>query len=598
MVKNTLIGLGAAVGLFAACPAHAQKPDTAPSAPTVTLDQPRPSAGALDETALRYYASKRDLGRVEAEIRRLQALDPSWQPPKDLLAPKPATAAADETPVWDLAAKGKTAEARAKLAEIKRLNPTWTASPALEKHLSVQETRGGIQLASAARKWSTVAEIAGQHPELVACDTIDIMWTVAQAYGELGRKGEANDLFGKIIATCPNEKERQDTLLKASAYVSETQLAALLNQEAARSSTEGKPRFEQVRAQLERGNLSRKLTTAKGTRLDPTEVKSFEEETRAAKDGDGAVTLGWYYHNEKNHREAEKWFLYANALEPDENSAEGLVYTYLALKDRERAVDAAKPWSTSDKVRKALASDKGSAAKAKGKPATKAAAAATQRARGAPAVRAEPAGDAVAAAMRAATAAHARGASSDCLAQLNPVRELPGWTGAMAEMRGWCLLSLKRETEARMAFEEAKALGATTAGATPVSTGVSGTPNDEDNAQLGVILSRLQAGMVDEALRDLATSNLSRAKIAELHADALSQQAIRHYEAGHYAEALRLIDARNQVMPPRRDLEILRAYSLRQENRITEALDIFQQLDKLLSTPESREGIRVITGGY
>lgn len=158
----------------------------------------------------------------------------------------------------------------------------------------------------------------------------------------------------------------------------------------------------------------------------------------------------------------------------------------------------------------------------------------------------------------------------------------------MAQMRGWCLLSLKRETEAQLAFEEARALAVPT-----TATG----EKELESAQLGIIQSRLQSGMVEEAMRELATSNLSRAKVAELHADALSQQAIREYQAEHHWEALRLIEARNQYLPPRRDLEILRGYSLYHVNRTGEALEVFERLDKLLSTPELREGMRISRGG-
>lgn len=600
MVKGALIclsvSLAASVALLAPETAHAQKPDSHVSplaAPTVTLDQPQESGSGPDEAALRFYASKRDLDRVEAEIRRLQALDPNWQPPKDLMNPKLASAGVDETPIWELAAKGDIAAARAGLAEIKRKNPTWNTPPELEKHLAVQEVRKDLQLAGASKNWSRIVELAGRNGDLVSCGNIDIMWQVAQAHGELGHGADAFKLYRTIVETCANEKERQDTILKASANVDDAQVDELFRLESARSSPAGKTALDQVRSRLERGSFSRRLAESKGAKLSPERVKAFEEETRASKDSDGALTLGWFYHNESNHRDAEKWFVYANALNPDENSAEGLVYTYLALKDRQRAEEVAKPWlATSDKIKKALAVSKPPASKtrqAAAKTRTTVQSATVQSARAVtppdPAAIDAPE---MPRAMDGAVAAQARGASSDCLAHLNPVRGRPGWTSAMAQMRGWCLLSLKRETEAQLAFEEARALAIPT-----TATG----EKELESAQLGIIQSRLQSGMVEEAMRELATSNLSRAKVAELHADALSQQAVREYQAEHHWEALRLIEARNQYLPPRRDLEILRGYSLYHVNRTTEALEVFERLDKLLSTPESREGMRISRGG-
>ena len=41
----------------------------------------------IDDSALRYYATSRDLKRLGAEMRRLKTLYPDWQPPKDLFSP-------------------------------------------------------------------------------------------------------------------------------------------------------------------------------------------------------------------------------------------------------------------------------------------------------------------------------------------------------------------------------------------------------------------------------------------------------------------------------------------------------------------------------
>jgi cellulose synthase operon protein C len=55
--------------------------------------QPQRQAGApatsgpppIDESALRFYASRGEVARVASEIRRLRAAHPNWQPPADLL---------------------------------------------------------------------------------------------------------------------------------------------------------------------------------------------------------------------------------------------------------------------------------------------------------------------------------------------------------------------------------------------------------------------------------------------------------------------------------------------------------------------------------
>ena len=51
---------------------------------------------AVDESALRYYASLHNVTRANAEIRRLKALHPSWNPPTNIYSS--AGAGSDEDP--------------------------------------------------------------------------------------------------------------------------------------------------------------------------------------------------------------------------------------------------------------------------------------------------------------------------------------------------------------------------------------------------------------------------------------------------------------------------------------------------------------------
>ena len=44
--------------------------------------------GKVDESALRYFARQGDTRRLEAEIARLKAIYPAWQPPQDPSAPE------------------------------------------------------------------------------------------------------------------------------------------------------------------------------------------------------------------------------------------------------------------------------------------------------------------------------------------------------------------------------------------------------------------------------------------------------------------------------------------------------------------------------
>ena len=60
---------------------------------------------AVDESALKYYASLHNTARVDAEIRRLKTLHPNWAPPPNLYST--AGSGNDEQPFWDLLAENR-----------------------------------------------------------------------------------------------------------------------------------------------------------------------------------------------------------------------------------------------------------------------------------------------------------------------------------------------------------------------------------------------------------------------------------------------------------------------------------------------------------
>jgi hypothetical protein len=65
----------------------------------------------VDESALRYFASRGDKARLQAEISRLQALYPNWTPPADPLA-VPQGGDKQLEAMWQLYSEGRYAELR------------------------------------------------------------------------------------------------------------------------------------------------------------------------------------------------------------------------------------------------------------------------------------------------------------------------------------------------------------------------------------------------------------------------------------------------------------------------------------------------------
>lgn len=211
LLGAALIGLsvGASTALAASTPggralAPGVKVDVAPAPGS----GPAAAPGAMDDSALRYYARIGDVERLEAEIARLRALDPSWEPPKDLFTPQAATPGVDESPFWALLSAGKFAEARAAIAEQRRQSPSWQPSAKLLQELDVAEGANRLRGASDTKRWQDVIDAAAAQPEAVACNRLDNAWRLAEAYAELKQTDRAFDRYKTIVSQCPKAKER------------------------------------------------------------------------------------------------------------------------------------------------------------------------------------------------------------------------------------------------------------------------------------------------------------------------------------------------------------------------------------------------------
>src|SRR5580698_3977726 len=117
-------------------------PTPATPTPTGTVDAPYPhiyqaplfgslfavssDEAAVDESALRYYASLHNFDRANAEIRRLKALHPNWTPPTNIYST--AGAGVDEQPFWDLLAADRLDELHAAIALKEKAEPGWKPS--------------------------------------------------------------------------------------------------------------------------------------------------------------------------------------------------------------------------------------------------------------------------------------------------------------------------------------------------------------------------------------------------------------------------------------------------------------------------------------
>ncbi len=555
-----------------------------------------PAAGKVDETALRYYARIGDGERLEAEIARLRALDPTWEPPKDLFAPQPTTPGIDETPFWNLASAGKVAEARAAIAEQRRKSPSWQPSDKLLQELDLAESAGRLRSASDTKRWQDVVDAAAANPEAVACNRLDNAWRLAEAYAELKQTDRAFETYKTIVTSCPKAKERRDTIFKASRYLSPDRLRELtaLGATANPATGEDYSTVRSAEAELETGRLLERLGAAsagsKAGALSAADLSRVQGVVRDRQDADGAIALGWYFQKQRNFAEARGWFSQANDWSPSDRAAEGLVLAYNGLGDKPQARAAAAPWKgKSTRVDQAL--------KAVDPP------------RGPAGGRGGPQGPSE------LDRALARQDYAACIAIIRASIARSGPTAALLQQRGWCLLELKRPSEAEAAFAEAQVLAAREPAKAGVSAGgastggasagtqipsrnlsANGLPQTATQAQenaYGQAIARLATGDVAGLARDLPRANMTAAQKAEIRASLMATEANRALEDKRYHDVLRLLDARKELEPEPRNLGILRGWALYNLMRYDEAYNQFKAIDDRLSTEESREGVSI-----
>ncbi|WP_244631110.1 cellulose synthase [Aureimonas sp. ME7] len=301
--------------------APAPSPGTAPPAPT-TAQAPAASAApapagaaapadappAIDLTALRYFAQQGDTRRLEAEIARLKALYPNWQPPENPL--EAASSAPQGDPeldrIWQLYAQGQFAQAREAIAARTQSQPNWQPPADLIERLNVAEARLQLVNASNLQQYQTVIRLAADTPSLLTCSEVDVLWRVARAFAETGRPERAKDAYLYVLTNCNDAGERLATMQMATQRLKRPDLDALLATE--RTGPDGVGEFTSVRADLARASLVSAADDASVT-VAPADLELIR---RLADATDGQASddelLGWYAYRRNDEANALKSF--------------------------------------------------------------------------------------------------------------------------------------------------------------------------------------------------------------------------------------------------------------------------------------------------
>lgn len=307
------------------------------------------TAPVVDESALRYFASKGDKARLEAEIARLRALYPNWTPPRDPLA-VPQNDDQQLERMWQLYSEARYADVRTAIADRQAREPGWVPPADLLDRLAIAERRAQLLAASDAKRFAEVVSLAAETPSLLTCSDVDILWRVAEAFAGTDRAMRARDAYTYVLRNCTNAAERVATIQKAAALLGYADMQELLGYE--NTLPDGSREFESIRDDLARrfvaeGDEDGKL--AVGLPYIQRVERLVERENLAS----DALLLGWYALRRDDMPTAERWFRKARSIEDTASASQGLA---LALIDRKMPLEAEEVmfrwYDTSDETKK------------------------------------------------------------------------------------------------------------------------------------------------------------------------------------------------------------------------------------------------------
>ncbi|MGO4117807.1 cellulose synthase [Rhizobium ruizarguesonis] len=330
----------------AAPPAQTVAQPPAPVTPPIVSEPPAPQQAAaapqpaVDESALRYFASRGDKVRLQAEISRLQALYPTWVPPADPLA-VPQNGDKQLEAMWQLYSDGRYAELRKAVADRQAADAGWQPPADLLDRLDVAEARARLVNASDLKQYATVVDIAAATPSLLTCSEIDVLWRVAEAFIQTERAQRGQDAYAYILKNCTNPAERQATVEKASTLLAYQPMQALLALE--RPAADGSKEFDAIRDNLARrfmaeGDDDPNLAIA------PDYIARLEKLAATQGLASDALLLGWFQLRRNNDADAEKWFRAARAKQDSVAASQGLALALIARKAPEEAEDVMFRW--------------------------------------------------------------------------------------------------------------------------------------------------------------------------------------------------------------------------------------------------------------
>ncbi|WP_421566068.1 tetratricopeptide repeat protein [Ochrobactrum sp. EDr1-4] len=298
------------------------------------------TSSEVDESALRYFATRGDKVRMQAEIARLKSLHPDWVPPEDPTAPaKVSDNKLDE--LWELYSKGEYSALRKAIALRKSNEPGWVVPDDLLKAVDQSENRERLINASNNAQYEMVINLAAGSPEMLTCNEVDVLWRLSEAFAKVDKGNRALDGYLYIINNCPDPNVRTGTIQKALTNLSYDEMQKLLEVE--KRLPDGQREFAGLEKDIARHFVGL-AALDKDLVIDQSNISALENVPDSETLGADAEMLGWYYMRRDEPTKAEKWFDLANKKQATATSAQGMALVLNARKDYSAAEDLMYPW--------------------------------------------------------------------------------------------------------------------------------------------------------------------------------------------------------------------------------------------------------------
>ena len=182
---------------------------------------------ARDLEALNYYVGSNDATAAEAELRRLRAQFPQWQPPADLTTLRQTQPTAEIDRIYREMASGNLTGARKSISDTQTAFPSWTPPDDMVRLLETSEAQAAFDAAVRSGDGRQAVDIARRTPSLLRCDRVNNAWQLADMQRLLQDTTAAVQTYRGIINSCPNLPEVTATLQKADAVASAAQMTDL-----------------------------------------------------------------------------------------------------------------------------------------------------------------------------------------------------------------------------------------------------------------------------------------------------------------------------------------------------------------------------------